>query len=96
MASINEPEIHETHVTINDIPELAFREILKFLDDVTIWFTLRDVCMKIRKHVDAFLEMKGIFMLTGENNFPSKIIYMFKLALFSSHLIFCYLLQNNR
>ena len=78
MASIHEPEIYETHVTINDIPELAFREILKYLDDETIWFTLRDVCMKIRQHVDAFVEMKGIFMLTGENNFPSKIIYIYK------------------
>ena len=78
MSSIHEPEIYETHVTINDIPELAFREILKYLDDETIWFTLRDVCMKIRQHVDAFVEMNGISMLTGEDNFPSKIIYIYK------------------
>ena len=47
MASNHEQELYETNVTINDIPEVAFREILKYIDDETIWFTLRNVCMKI-------------------------------------------------
>ena len=63
---------------ILDFPEQVFREILKFVDYETIWFTLRRVCCELKKHVEKYLEFGGIFLLTSFDHNPSKIIHIYK------------------
>ena len=76
--SNNEQQFCERNVTMDQLPDPVFREIFKYLDDKTILFKLRDVCIRIREQVDNYIPIKGIFMITGEDNFPSKIIYTFQ------------------
>ena len=60
------------------LPELVFHEIFTYFEYKALIFTLRVLYKKIRQYVDSFIEIKGIFMLTGENESPSKIIHIFK------------------
>ena len=76
MAEADKDQICKT--TILQLPELVFHEIFKYLDYKTLYFSLRDVCWKMRQHVDCHFDMKGIFMTTGENQSPSKIIFVYK------------------
>ena len=78
MAEADKDQICKT--TILQLPELVFHEIFKYLDYKTLYFSLRDVCWKMRQHVDCHIDMKGIFMTTGENQSPSKIIFVYKKA----------------
>ena len=48
--------------TILQLPELVFHEIFKYLDYKTLYFSLRDVCWKMRQHVDCHIDMKGIYI----------------------------------
>ena len=72
-------KIIKTSISINQLPEQIFHEIFKYLKYNTIIISLREVCRKFRQHVDTFINIIGIFMLTGSTgSSPSKVMYVFK------------------
>ena len=71
-------KIIKTSISINQLPEQIFHEIFGYLEYYTIIISLREVCTKFRQHVDTFITIFGVFMLTGTNSSPSKVMYVFK------------------
>ena len=71
-------ENQKCETSLVQLPELVFHEIFKHFEYKTLIFTIRVLCKKIRQYIDSYIEIKGIFMLTGENQSPSKIIHIFK------------------
>ena len=85
MTPVSKYPKHATHTHIIQLPEQIFCEIFKYLKIETIMITLRAVCKKIKDHVDSYIKIKGIFMLTGEKSSiknedaPAKIIHIFQI-----------------
>ena len=71
-------KIIKTSIGINQLPEQIFHEIFRYLEYNTIILSLRKVCTKFRQHVDTFTTIIGVFMLTGTDSSPSKVMYIFK------------------
>ena len=71
-------KIIKTSISINQLPEQIFHEIFRYLEYYTIIISLREVCTKFRQHVDTFITIIGVFMLTGIDSSPSKVMYVFK------------------
>ena len=72
-------KIINTSIGINQLPEQIFHEIFKYLKYNTIITSLREVSTIFRQHVDTFISIIGIFMLTGlTGSSPSKVMYVFK------------------
>ena len=66
------------NINIIQLPEQIFREIFKYLDNETIITSLRNVCLKIREYVGRYIDIRGIFMLTGSRDDSARIIYIFQ------------------
>ena len=72
-------KIIKASISINQLPEQIFHEIFKYINYDTIIISLREVCTKFRQHVDTFVRIIGIFMLTGStDSTDSKVMYVFK------------------
>ena len=80
----NENQVLQKHKTyrmiinLEQLPEPIFRAIFKYLEYKIILTVLRNVCKKLTEHVDSYVKIMGIFMLTGNNVNPAKVIYIFK------------------
>ena len=61
-----------------DLPEQSFREIFQYLDFETIYFSMRNICQKLKHYVDGFIQLGGIFMLAGGRDVPIEILQIFK------------------
>ena len=71
---------HKTYrmiINLEQLPEPIFRAIFKYLEYKIILTVLRNVCKKLTEHVDSYVKIMGIFMLTGNNVNPAKVIYIF-------------------
>ena len=67
----------KTSITIEQLPEQIFREIYDFLGVKTIFMVVRNVSKKFREHADSYIDVKGIFMMIGNEHDKAKIIYIF-------------------
>ena len=47
------------NINIIQLPEQIFREIFRYLDNKTIIFSLRNVCIKIREYVDRYIDISN-------------------------------------
>ena len=66
-------------IGINQLPEQIFHEIFKYFKYSMIIISLREVSTIFRQHVDTFINIIGIFMLTGlTGSSPWKVTYVFK------------------
>ena len=64
-------------INIEELPEQIFRDIFDYLGFKTIFKSVRNVCKKFREYADSYIDVQGIFMLTGNIDNIAKVIYIF-------------------
>ena len=67
----------KTSINIVQLPEQIFREIFDYLGVKTIFMVVRNVCKKFREYADSYIDVTGIFMMTGDGRDRAEIIYIF-------------------
>ena len=78
MATVRKLQKLDCSTNMLDLPEQVFREIFRYLDFETVYFTLRKVCPKIKEYVDGFIQLGGMFMLAAGRDVLTEILYIFK------------------
>ena len=63
--------------SILDLHENIFHEILRFLDNYTIYVKIRAVCRVLRIYAESFVQLSGVFVLHGQGY--CKLLRMYKL-----------------
>ena len=71
------PNYHKD-VTFLNLPELILRRIFCHLDDHTVYLVMGHICQKIRKYVEAYIKLCGIFVDVSIMKFPMRKLYVFK------------------
>ena len=60
-----------------DLPEQIFRDIFQYLDFDTIFITIRKVCQKLKRYVDDYKKVVGVFMLMAQKpTMPRKLMFV--------------------
>ena len=65
-------------LNITDLPEQIFRKLFRYLELITIYFTLRSICQKFMGVVDAYVALGGTFIPASRREFPTQILHVFK------------------
>ena len=81
------PPKPEKLIAFLDLFEDVFYEVFRFLRADDLYFSVRNVCTKLRYFVDSYVNLGGVFMLVGggcrfgevsERRHSSEILYIFK------------------
>ena len=78
MKPLKKRQKHDGSKSFVDLPEQLFREILKYLDNETIYFVMRNVSQEWKNSVDQYTELGGVFIITGTSCCFTKLMYIFK------------------
>jgi hypothetical protein len=78
MNSFKKRQTPDHRKSIVDLPEQLFREIFKYLDTETVYFAMRNVSQEIKKQVDQYIELRGVFIVTGTFCCSTRLIHIFK------------------
>ena len=65
-------------ISILDLPEQIFRNIFQHIGIDELFYTIRKLNQDIRKYVDDYLPLKGVFVLIGKHSVHSRLIRIFK------------------
>ena len=88
---------HRKGVCFLDLPELIFRKIFRNLEDHRVYLVLSNICHKIRKYVESYIKLCGIFVdVSLHKNFNTRKFCVFKRYdnTFSIHFFLKYLCQS--
>ena len=71
---------HSDCANLLDLPEIIFRTIFKNLDDHVVWFTVSNICRKIRYYVKNYIKLGNVFLdvYTTYVNKVTETLYIFK------------------
>ena len=64
--------------SIADLPEQVLREIFRYLDDETVYLTIRKISQKLKIYVDRYLELSGEFIITDVRYEQTMLLYITK------------------
>lgn len=71
-------QVSKSETNILDLHQAIFREIFGYLEYSVVYFTLRSVCRKLKEYVDAFVQLRGMFLLNNGTDMPTKILHILK------------------
>ena len=60
-------QMRQCSTEILDIPENVFRIVFKYLEDDDIFFTLRPVCLQLKRYADEHIKLEGKFLLIPDS-----------------------------
>ena len=63
---------------ILDLPEQIFRKIFRHISTQELFFTIRKLNRDVKKYVEDYLSLQGVFILIREQNMPTLVILIFK------------------
>ena len=79
MAAEELPYEATKYIYLLDLHEDIFREIFRHLKFSEVYFTLRNVCRKIKYYVDEYIQLGGMFMVTGSRRIKyHEMLFVFK------------------
>ena len=61
-----------------DLPEQILRQIFSYLDHITLFLSLKEVCPMMKTYVDRYIGTGGIFLLVGEYGSPLELNFIFR------------------
>ena len=64
--------------SILDVPEQIFRRVFRHISIHELFTTVRNVNSNVRKYVDDFLSLAGVFLLIKEQGLSTRLIHIFK------------------
>ena len=65
-------------IGIRDLPEQIFRNIFQYIGNYELFSTMRKLNRDVRKYVDNYFPLQGVFVLIREHNVASRLIHIFK------------------
>ena len=75
MAALNK---NEGIIGILDLPEQIFRYIFRYISIHELFCTMRKVNPNVKKYVDDYLPLVGVFLLINERDLNTRLIHIFK------------------
>ena len=63
---------------IIDLPEQIFRKIFQHISTQELFFTIRKLNRDVKKYVEDYLSLQGVFVFIREQNMPTRVILIFK------------------
>ena len=66
-----------SYAGIMDLPEQILRQIFNYLDLITLYVSLQEVCHEMKIYVSRFIGTGGIFLLIGNPQSPPELLFIF-------------------